>query len=326
MNSNSFNLGEVLTKAWQIVWKFKVLWIFGIFAGCSNGGGGGGGGSGSGYRFDGSSFTDLPPELREFVRGMDQFGRWFENNLWIIAVIISVLCILFLVSVFLGTIGKIGLIKGTLMADDGAESLSFGEIWSASMPYFWRVLGFSLLFGLAIFIILMVFLLPVIIIGAMTVVGLFCVIPLLCLLVPAMWVVTVISEQAIIAMIVEDRNMLDGLTRGWEVVRTNVGQYILVALVLFIGGGIIGMIIAIPVFLIIFPAVLTLVISEGTAWSGMMLAGLCFVVYLPVAIVLGGILTAYIQSAWTLTYRRLTMPLALEPETNEPLDLADAPA
>ena len=27
----NFNFGEVLSRAWQIVWKHKVLWIFGIF-------------------------------------------------------------------------------------------------------------------------------------------------------------------------------------------------------------------------------------------------------------------------------------------------------
>ena len=42
----NFNFGEVLTRAWQITWKYKVLWIFGILAGCTNGGGGGGGNSG----------------------------------------------------------------------------------------------------------------------------------------------------------------------------------------------------------------------------------------------------------------------------------------
>ena len=37
----NFNFGEVLTRAWQITWKYKVLWIFGILAGCSEGSGGG---------------------------------------------------------------------------------------------------------------------------------------------------------------------------------------------------------------------------------------------------------------------------------------------
>jgi hypothetical protein len=42
--------------------------------------------------------------------------------------------------------------------------------------------------------------------------------------------------------------------------------------------------------------------------SGLLIAGLCFAAYQPVLILLNGILTAYIQSAWTLTYMRLTAP------------------
>ena len=34
----NFNFGEVLTRAWQIIWKHKVLWIFGFLAGCGQGG------------------------------------------------------------------------------------------------------------------------------------------------------------------------------------------------------------------------------------------------------------------------------------------------
>ena len=29
------DFSEVLGKAWRIIWKHKVLWIFGIFAGCA---------------------------------------------------------------------------------------------------------------------------------------------------------------------------------------------------------------------------------------------------------------------------------------------------
>ena len=31
------DIGSVLSRAWQIIWKHKVLWIFGILAGCANG-------------------------------------------------------------------------------------------------------------------------------------------------------------------------------------------------------------------------------------------------------------------------------------------------
>ncbi len=37
----------------------------------------------------------------------------------------------------------------------------------------------------------------------------------------------------------------------------------------------------------------------------LILTGLCFVAYLPLLILLSGVLTAYVQSAWALTYLRL---------------------
>jgi len=66
----NFNFGEVLTRAWQITWKYKVLWIFGILAGCTNGGGGGGGGGGgnSGYSTGPSNLMCHPNSNDSFTK------------------------------------------------------------------------------------------------------------------------------------------------------------------------------------------------------------------------------------------------------------------
>jgi len=85
----NFNFGDVLTRAWQITWKYKVLWIFGILAGCTNGGGGSGGGGNSGYS-TGPSDQNLPPELKRFVHQMENLVDWVADNLWIFVVIILV--------------------------------------------------------------------------------------------------------------------------------------------------------------------------------------------------------------------------------------------
>jgi len=45
------------------------------------------------------------------------------------------------------------------------------------------------------------------------------------------------------------------------------------------------------------------------------IAGVCFVAYLPVLLVLRGIAQTYIQSALTLTYLRLTAPAPESPAT-----------
>ena len=125
----TFNFGEVLTRAWQITWKYKVLWIFGILAGCTNGGGGGSGGGGNSGYSTGPSDQNLPPELQRFFYQMENFVDWVADNLWLfIAIMVLVFLVLMVISIFLGTIGRIGLIKGSYEAEQGAEK-----------PGLWRV-------------------------------------------------------------------------------------------------------------------------------------------------------------------------------------------
>lgn len=31
------NIGKILTRSWQIIWKHKILWVFGILAGFASG-------------------------------------------------------------------------------------------------------------------------------------------------------------------------------------------------------------------------------------------------------------------------------------------------
>jgi hypothetical protein len=92
------------------------------------------------------------------------------------------------------------------------------------------------------------------------------------------------------------------------------------ALILWIGSAIIGIVIAIPILVPILLAVFGLATSEGDMRTPLLIAGICFVIYLPVLILLSGILTAYIQSAWALTYIRLAKPS----ESSSIVDLANA--
>ena len=226
----NFNFGEVLTRAWQIVWKHKVLWIFGFFAGCGRGGNGGGGAqSGGGGTGPG---TQPFPELQ---RTFDQIAQWVQDNPWIIAVVVLIGLVLLIISIFLGTIGRIGLIRGTYQADTGAERLNFGELFSESMPYFWRVFGLSFL----IFLIALLVFAPLVLFGALTAgIGFICALPLICILIPVLWALSVVIEQANAAIVLDNLGIGDGLRKGWELVRANVGPIILLALIIFIGSAV----------------------------------------------------------------------------------------
>lgn len=299
----NFNFGEVLTRAWQITRRYRVLWIFGILAGCTSGGGGGGGGGGNTGFSTGPSEFDVPPEIRRFVLMMEQFAAWVEDNLWIFIVIGLAVLVLIAISIFLGTIGRIGLIKGSYQAEMGAEKLAFGELFSASLPYFWRVFGLSLLIWLA-FLLLFI---PLILLGVITAgVALLCLLPLICLLIPVGFAVGILIEQANRAMVLEDLGIFEGVKRSWDIARANIGPLLVMGLILFGITLVLGIVIALPIFIVVFPTIFAFAMGEGQTFTPLYIALACICLYAPVSLVLNGIMHTFTHTAWTLTYLRLT--------------------
>lgn len=320
------NYAEVLKRAGQIIWKYKVLWIFGILASCGQGGGGGSGGSGSSnYNGNYDSGTDfLPPQAQQWL---NDTARYLSENWWIIALLIMLLCVIFIAVMFLSTIGKIALIKGTLKAEAGAERMGFGELFSESMPYFWRVFLFSLLSGLVLFVATMILILPVIALTVVTLgLALLCMLPFLCLFIPLSWAIAVILEQATIAIIVDNTGILDGLSRGWDVVKRNPVPMIVMGLILFLGSAVVGLILAVPIFAIVLAGVLPLMLGGDQGMMTVLYIALtCVCLYLPFLLVANGVIMAYVQSAWTLTYLRLTGGKQPEEIFTTPMDTPAAP-
>jgi hypothetical protein len=295
------NYGEVLTRAWKIVWKFKVLWIFGILASCGTGSGNGGGGNNVSYQF---SNGELPPQVEHFFANSERF---FNEMWWVGGLLICLTCVLILVAIFLTTIGRIALIKGTLKAEEGAERMGFIELFNASTPYFWRVFGLSILLFFVFFVTVMFGVLVFMAATLLTFgIALICLVPLCCLMIPAMWAISVILEQAYIAIVVEERGIADGLSRGWEVAKSHWEPMLVMGVILILGAAIVGLVIAIPIIMITFPLFFALGFSSSDSMLPLAIGGICFLIYLPVLIVAGGILKAYVQSAWTLTFLRVT--------------------
>jgi len=302
------NFGEVLSKAWKITWKFKVLWIFGVFASCGTRG------SGSNFQTSGGN-TNVPPG---FIQNMERALRFFENPA-VIAGLIGILCIIFLVSILLSTIGRIGLIKGTLEAEAGAQQLTFSGLWNRSLPYFWRSFWLSLLVGLPIFMVAMLTAVVVLFTfltsgsGASFNSALFAILPILCLFFCVIFIFAlalgIISNQAQIAIVHENESVLGSLRRGWDVIVNNIGPMLVMLILMFAIGLAAGLVIALPIIIIVFPLLFAFVLSSGNAnMTLLIIAGLCIVAYIPISLVANGILTAYSQSVWTLTYVRLAKP------------------
>ncbi len=195
------DFGEVLGSAWKIIWKHKVLWIFGIFAGCSRGGGGGGGGGGRG----GTGITPPNGNYTPLENSLIQFGNYIQTHPWVIALFVLVALLIIVLALLLGTMGRIGLIRGTLRADSGAEHLGFAELWDESRPYFWRILLFSVIIFLLLLVVVVAIAVLAVGVAAVTLgIGAICLIPLICLLVPAAWLLGIIIQQAESAIVIEN--------------------------------------------------------------------------------------------------------------------------
>ena len=291
---------EVLKRAWDITWKNKGLWILGILAACTGGGGGGGGSSSyqsSGYQVSGDEF----PGLQRFFENIP------EETLILVAVGVGILALLLVLAfMVLGILGQAGLIAGVAHADQ-AGSVTLADAWRLGRPHFWRLLGAGLLvFGVAIVLALIVGI-PLAVFATVTFgLGVICILPLVCLAIPIALLSNIYITFVQNSIVLEGNPVMSSFRRAWEVFRANIGTAIVMGLILLVGGFIAGLIIAAPLIAIALPAVVAYSLGGDQAVrSGTLVAIACGVVFLPVMILLNGIVQTYVSGAWTLTYRRL---------------------
>lgn len=315
------DFGNILKKAWHIVWKHKILWLFGFFASCGsamNRGGGSNANATVGSQAPSSNgvqdiFPFVNPRMQNsienFIRNIEAVEPWVWVMIALAGIFIAILfSVLFL---FLGTLGTTGVIKGTALADEvgpDARPLSFGKIFTALKPYFWRVLLLNLGLRIIGFIVILILILPIILFTVCTCfLGLF-------LLIPIGWFIELMINFSTIAIIEEDLDIFKAISRAWDVVTRNLGYVAVMFLILGIGQFILGLIIGLPLILVPIPLLVNL-LSTGFRMItvGLTISVILFIVVLPIVVFLGGVLKAYVLASWTLTYRYLAGEKAMEP-------------
>ncbi|MDW8327830.1 MAG: hypothetical protein RMK99_14805 [Anaerolineales bacterium] len=308
----SLDFGNILTRAWNITWKNRVLWPFAILAGCVRGGGGGGGGpsfdpNNLPVRPDGQFV--LPPELERMFDNID-------STVFIVAAICLTLLIA-VITIVVQTLGIGGLIGGIDRAD-AVGSVSFGEAWSIATAKFLPLLGLTLFIVAIILGMVLVIIVPGVFLSIVTLgVGLLCFIPLLCIFIIIITMLFgLIVQFAQIGVVVDNLPVFDSLRRGWEVFRANLANTIILAIIVGVIGIFVGLVLALPLLFMIVPVMAGVVgfAAENRALSiGLIFALICFCLYLPVLLVLNGILQAWTTSAFTLAYKTFTRPAAAPP-------------
>lgn len=308
--------GNVLRRSWQVTWQHKFMIALGFLASL-----GGGLNSTSSYRADANDMQSLP-----FMNGnMDAMLPALG------AMALGAFCFLFILGIafwLLKLVSEAGLIDAAYHLDSGQES-SFRSAMSTGWHKLGKLVGLNLLlFGaIALVVAVLIAVFGVSLAGAiggaafggedaMTamagvgagLIALFCC--LLCGVILLSLLVGILYTFAQRALVLEDRGVIDSIRRGWQVVRENLGEVIILLILFFlisIGVGIAVAVILIPLGIFsVGPTALRLFAGEqvGAFDIGLMILGFLIMAVLGAAI--RSIYTSFHSSAFTLAFKEFT--------------------
>ncbi|MFN8499317.1 MAG: hypothetical protein U0641_15820 [Anaerolineae bacterium] len=344
------DFGALLTRSFEITWRQRALWLYGIllaFFGGSVGSGfnwrfpaGSSGGGGSSTPSTTPPTTIPTPELGELGR---QLGS-IPPGVWV-GVIGAIACLIVLWIVISQVVLSVsrGALIGMVGRVETAGRTSIGEGWHFGWSRFgWRVFAIGFLIGLAMFFLGLILagVFVAFFVGSAgaaasrsgftaALIPIFCLVLLvvLPLMLLVAFLVTVLYNLATRHTVLADQGVIDSLGAAWGLLRANpLNLFILVvievalgivwAIVLFIVLGIFGAIVAFG------PGVAAYAVTQAwgpaflAAVPGLILTGL-------LALALSGLWVVFYETLWTLAYGRLTAPPPLAAST---VDLAPQPA
>ena len=304
--------GRVLSRAWQITWRYKVLWILGFLVAL----GSGSGGAGSGYRFGANDFRNFNnfPSLQPL------------QNLTGLLVVLGCLALIVALVVFvLSLIARGGLIAAVIQAEDG-ETVSLSSAWRAGGGRFWTLLGIwalttflpvVLLIGLSIIGIVAAagaaggaaLLRPGANPGALAGGGVAILVACCCTSICGLVIVTLVLQQIRLyaerAAMLEGRGAVAAFERGWQVLRQRFGPTLMLWLIFLL----IGLALAAVIIVVVAVIVLPFVVASRSGQVPNLLV-LPVIATALVGIIVGAIISSVVQvfisASWTLAYRELT--------------------
>jgi hypothetical protein len=327
--------GALLSRAWRIIWRNKIMWLFGFLAALGSGGGGGGGGGGSSPNANLNVPSPgqpgrggLPPELQR------QLTALLSNQAVIIAIVVGFILLVLVITLVIALIAAFGhgaLVEMAREADD-TEKTRFGTGWRAGLRRVFPVFLIRFLLGLPPFLIIMAglaaFLLSFIplitrsgfrgapeasFVWGVVATMFLCFVPACCVGVLLTIPLNVLETLSIRALVLEERGIFGSIRRGWQVLTGNLGEVAVVWLIFLLIGIVVFIVVGLPLtavaLIVIVPLVFLLVASP------IFIVPLLLVVILLglVDVVLRGIVETYASTVWTLAYRQLAARPALAP-------------
>ncbi|MBK8987888.1 MAG: hypothetical protein IPM39_17775 [Chloroflexi bacterium] len=251
--------GQVIADAWRITWNNKYLWVLGFLAALTSVGSSG---NSSRYSFGEGDFANP-----------DQAMRMGALALGLVCIFGIIGIILWLVSIA----ARAGLVDAVNRLDDG-ETLTLGKAFAAGRQAMWRLLGVYIITYLPLILVgFVVTIVAIVATGgavAMSTIaqnpdelltggmagglGLLalCLCLFVCAPIPVGFVLSFVAEFGVRATVINKLRVTDSIRHGWQVFRANLGPVILLSILLFVIGIMVGLVLSmimLPVALVFWP-------------------------------------------------------------------------
>ena len=291
----SFNFGEVLSRALQITWKHKILWLGGIV-----------------YALFAFIMGFLPNYLfNPFFTGNMEAMTNMEQEPWYIFLFFGSAFLLMLISIPVGVVVLTLPVVGTLQSEKEEIPLKLGDLFRESLRYFWRILGIFGLVGIGVLVVMIIFFGCIALASVATMgIGIVLVFPLYCVLLILMIIVYAYAVLSQISVVADNSSIFVAMQRGWEVVKDNFWVIVLLCLIIYFGFWLLSVLISIPFMIPMYMNMFKMMESMdnlGAFQTDLMKTmSLWMLIYAPIYAVFQGVAFTFMQSAWSLTYLRLT--------------------
>ena len=341
--------GDIIKRAWTITWRYRALWVLGLFAGVTGASGGGGGGGRGNYNF-GSMGSNTGSGSGRLGSGLDGAAmlRVLEKLLPIIIVVTFGLIIIGIVWWILSVAARGGLVFAVNEIEEG-RTMSLGGAWNAGFARFWSIFGLSLLLALPVLALSLIVVLLIAVPFAITLAsggkpGAAAIVPMcgtLAIGVPLLIVLSIVlgllHTLALRYVMLMHHGAVQAIGESWHAFRTRFKD---TALMWLIGLGLnvaAGVVLAIPVVIItvaiVIPAVLLAVSGNWAAFAAIVAVAVLLLMVISFAYT--AVWGTFSSALWTVFFRRFTgmevSPAAQEPVPSapplpaEPVSFAPAP-
>lgn len=302
LEGSIMDYSRIITRSFEIAWKYKSLWVFGLFAS----------GGWSNFNLD-MPTREIDPSA---FGGFDILNMPDEMKVMFVVALFAMI----LVFVLISFIAQAAIIDSVNRIDRGGR-YRFSEAFSAGLNFFLRFLGLALIAMFSFVAMMAVIILPVVLLFQIhTAVGVLS----LLFAIPAsffcIYFLTTVFNLADRVIVVRDCSIGDGLEEAYLLFKKNMGSAAILFL-LFIAFSIGFAIVSLIVWGIFgLPLAAIGLVADMEPLRALILG---VIVGLPISLIVGGFMGVFFSNLYTLFYFELVDPASRRgiqaPPTTAPL-------